>query len=340
MKITSFSTVTALGLLLLAGCGKESSNSQAKKTYALKYSVFFPPTHVQAKLAVEWAEEIKKRTDGQVQITVFPGGSLTKADQCYQGVVDGISDIGMSALAYTRGRFPLMELLDLPMGYADGASATRIANELYATYQPKELADTQVMYVHAHGPGILASQKPLSTLADLKGVKVRATGFSAKVVEQLGGSPVSMPQGETYEALQKGVVDATFCPIETLKGWKQGEVIKSVTDSSCIGYTTVFFVAMNLKTWGQLPPALQKIISQVNAEWITKHGQVWNEADQAGLAYVKELKHEVIALSAEEQAAWRKQVEPLLKENADKADAKGLKGSEFLAALREKVGKK
>jgi TRAP-type C4-dicarboxylate transport system substrate-binding protein len=340
MKTTLLTTLTAVSLFLVAGCGKDSAQDGAKKTYSLKYSVFFPPTHVQAKLATEWAEEIKKRTEGQVQITVFPGGSLTKADQCYQGVVDGISDLGMSALAYTRGRFPLMELLDLPVGYPDGASATRIANELYAAYQPKELADTQVMYVHAHGPGILASQKAINTLADLKGLKIRATGFSAKVVEQLGGSPVSMPQGETYEALQKGVVDATFCPVETLKGWKQGEVIKSVTDSSCIGYTTVFFVSMNLKAWQQLPPALQKIIQQVNTEWIVKHGQSWNEADEAGLAYVKELKHAVIPLSTDEQAAWRKQVEPLLKENADKADAKGLKGSEFLAALRKKVGKK
>ena len=197
MKTTLLTTLTAVSLLMIVGCGKEGAQDGAKKTYSLKYSVFFPPTHVQAKLATEWADEIKKRTDGRVQITVFPGGSLTKADQCYQGVVDGISDIGMSALAYTRGRFPLMELLDLPMGYPDGASATRIANELYKTYQPKELTDTKVMYVHAHGPGILASQKAINNLGDLKGLKIRATGFSAKVVEQLGGSPVSMPQGET-----------------------------------------------------------------------------------------------------------------------------------------------
>lgn len=340
MKKTTLSTLAALSLLMVAGCGKEVAQPSAKKTFNLKYSVFFPPTHVQAKLATEWAEEVKKRTDGQVQITVFPGGSLTKADQCYQGVVDGVSDIGMSALAYTRGRFPLMELLDLPVGYPDGVAATRIANELYATHKPKELDDVKVMYVHAHGPGILASQKPLKTLADLPGTKIRATGFSAKVVEQLGASPISMPQGETYEALQKGVVDATFCPVETLKGWKQGEVIKCVTDSSCIGYTTVFFVAMNLKAWQQLPPELQKVIEQVNQEWIVKHGQVWNEADQAGLAYIKELKREIISLPAEEQAAWRQKVEPLLKENADKADKKGLPGSKFLAELQEKVGKK
>jgi TRAP-type C4-dicarboxylate transport system substrate-binding protein len=341
MKTLTLSTFAALSLLMVTGCGNEAgSTAGGKKTFTLQYSVFFPPTHVQAKLATEWAEEIKRRTDGQVRITIFPGGALTKADQCYQGVVDGISDIGMSAFAYTRGRFPLMELLDLPVGYPDGVSATRIANELYTAYQPKELESTKVMYVHAHGPGILASQKPIKTLADLPGLKIRATGFSAKVVEQLGGSPISMPQGETYEALQKGVVDSTFCPIETLKGWKQGEVIKFITDSSCVGYTTVFFVTMNLRTWQQLPPEIQKIIEQVNAEWIVKHGQAWNEADEAGLAFVKELKHEVISLSADEQTAWRKKIEPLLKDNADKVDKKGLPGTKFLADLQKKIEKK
>jgi TRAP-type C4-dicarboxylate transport system substrate-binding protein len=95
------------GVLTLCGCGRPNGAADgAAKPVTLTYSVFFPPTHVQARLAGEWAEAIKLRSGGQVQITVFSGGVLTKADQCYQGVVDGVSDIGMSAFAYTRGRFP------------------------------------------------------------------------------------------------------------------------------------------------------------------------------------------------------------------------------------------
>jgi TRAP-type C4-dicarboxylate transport system substrate-binding protein len=330
-------TCLAAGVLtaavLVAGCGKQEQGT----SYKLTYSVFFPPTHVQAKLASAWADEIKTRTGGKVQITVFSGGSLTKADQCYQGVADGVSDIGMSAFAYTRGRFPLLEGLDLPVGYPDGVSATRIANALYAKYQPAECKGVKMLYIHAHGPGVLASKKPVLGLADLKGLKVRATGFSAKVVESLGGSPVSMPQGETYEALQKGVVDATFCPIETLKGWKQGEVINCMTDSKCIGYTTAFFVAINKEKWAALPADIQKTFETVSAEWIAKHGQAWNDADDEGLAYLKELKRDILPLTPAEQTLWIERVAPLLQDFSARAEQKALPGTAFLNDLKAAV---
>jgi len=316
-------------VVLMTGCGKRE-----RAAYEFTYSVFFSPTHVQAKLAEAWAKEIGERSGGQIRITVFSGGMLTKAEQCYQGVVDGVSDIGMSGFAYARGRFPLLELLDLPVGYPDGMSATRIANEIFFRWQPEETADTKIMYLHAHGPGILASKKPVNTLADMQGMKIRATGFSSKIVESLGASPISMPQGDTYEALQKGVVDATFCPIEALKGWKQGEVTKCVTDSACIGYTTAFYVTFNKQKWESLPEDLQKMILQVNKEWMAKHGQAWNDADAQGTEFARGLGHTFIQLSAEEQGVWREKVEPLLVDTAAKVDQRGLPGSDVLKAIQ------
>ncbi len=177
------------------------------------YSIFFPPTHVQCEAAVAWAKEVEKRSGGRVKINTFPGGSLTQAPQVYDGVVNGISELGMSCFAYTRGRFPLLEGLDLPLGYPNGKVATQVANAMVQKYAPQEIADTHVLYVHAHGPGILASKKPVRTLEDVAGLKIRATGLSAKIVENLKGTPVGMSQPETYEALQKGVVEATLCPI-------------------------------------------------------------------------------------------------------------------------------
>ena len=334
MNFKWLSVFITLSVVLLGGCGERQEQDPLRKQYKFTYSVFFPPTHVQARLAVEWAQEIRERSGGQIQISVFSGGALTKADQCYRGVTEGISDLGMSAFAYTRGRFPMLEMLDLPVGYPDGVTATRVANEIYFRWKPKEAENTEIMYLHAHGPGVLASKKPIRSLADLHGLKIRATGFSSKVVESLGASPISMPQGETYEALQKGVVDATFCPIETLRGWKQGEVIQYVTDSSCIGYTTVFYVTMNKKKWASLPEGLQQLVRQVNFEWMEKHAQAWNEADAAGLAFVQELKREVIPLSAEEQEAWRQKVEPLLADSAGRVDQKGLPGSDLLKEIQ------
>lgn len=133
------------------------------KTLDLTYSVFFPSTHGQCQAAMDWAREIEKRSQGKVKITVFPGGTLTSAAQCYDGVVSGISDLGMSCFAYTRGRFPLMETLDLPLGYPDGRTASLVANDFVRKFRPKELDDVKLLYIHAHGPGLLHTKAPVKT---------------------------------------------------------------------------------------------------------------------------------------------------------------------------------
>ncbi len=270
---------------------------------------------------------------------MYPGGSLSKAPQVYEGVVNGISDIGMSCFAYTRGRFPLLEGLDLPVGYPNGLTATKAANEMIKKHNPKEVADTHVLYIHAHGPGLLASKKPVRSLEDIKGLKVRATGLSSKIVASLGGSPVAMSQPETYEALQRGVVEATFCPIETLKGWKQGEVIDYVIDTSVIGYTTSMFVVMNNDKWNSLPADIQKIFDEVCAEWIIRHGEAWDEADAQGREFVKELKRETITLPVEEQAKLKTAVEPILSEYVKTTTEKELPGDVFLKDLQDILAK-
>ncbi len=101
----------------------------------------------------------------------------------------------------------------------------------YEKFKPKELADTQIMYLHGHGPGIFHTKKPVKKMEDLKGMKIRCTGTSAKVASALGATPVAMAQTETYDALEKGVVDGLLSPLEALKGWKFVEVTKCTTEN-------------------------------------------------------------------------------------------------------------
>ncbi|MBN1613421.1 MAG: TRAP transporter substrate-binding protein [Deltaproteobacteria bacterium] len=304
-------------------------------TTELTYSVFFPPSHGQAKAAEAWAKEVEKRTNGRIKIKIFAGGTLTPADQCYDGVLKGISDLGMSCFAYTKGRFPVMEALDLPLGYPNGRVATRVANDFYKKFKPSELEDVKVLYIHAHGPGLLHTKKPVKTLKDVKGLKIRSTGLSAKVTESLGAVPVAMPQGATYEALQKGVVDGTLGPIEVLKGWKQGEVVKFTTDCSGIGYTTAMFVVMNQKKWNELPKDVQKIMEDVSSEWIDIHGEAWDQLDTEGRQFSLGLGNKIIPLSKRESLRWKKAVRPILDEYVKAAEGKGLPGRK---AVREAEG--
>jgi TRAP-type transport system periplasmic protein len=317
--------------------GVALASPAAAQTTNLTYSIFFPPSHGQCKAAMSWAKEIEKRTNGQVAIQIFPTGTLTKPQQCYDGVVNGISDIGMSVFAYTRGRFPVMEALDLPLGYPSGKVATRAANAYYQKFRPAELNDVKVLYLHGHGPGLLHTQKPVRSMEDMKGLKIRSTGLSARIVEALGGVPVAMPQNAAYEALQKGVVEGTFAPMETLKGWKQAEVIKDTTDCRAIGYTTAMYVVMNRGKWAKLPADVQKVFEEVSREWIDVHGEQWDKDDAAGREYTLSLGNQILELSAAETARWEQAVQPIMDDYAATVSAKGLDGKAYISTLKELI---
>jgi len=309
------------------------------KTINLTYSNFFPPTHGHSIAAANMIKEIEKRTNGRVKISYFPGGTLTKPRVCYDGVVKGISDIGMSCFAYTRGRFPVMEAVDLPFGYKSGKVATRVAYEFYKKMNPKELQDVKVLVIHAHGPGVLAAKKDVNSLSDIKGMKIRCTGLSSKLAKYLGAAPVGMPQNQAYEALQKGVVEGTFCPIEVLKGWKQGEVIDYVIETKALGYTTAMFVVMNKKKYESLPPDIQRIFDEVGEEWVDVHGDVWDSADRAGLKFVIELGKNIHGLSPAQEKKWVQSISPIIFEYQSKMEKKGLPGKKAVKVLRGLVAK-
>ena len=318
--------------LLLSACSpSRDPDAPPPPEYRLTYSIFFPAMHLQTQTAIAWAREIETLTSNRVAIASYPFGSLTKPEPCWQGILSGISDLGMSCFSYTPGRFPLLEALDLPLGWPDGLTATRVATALAQKYAPAETASAHLLLVHAHGPGILATRDPVRTLDDLRQLRVRGTGLSAGIIRLLGATPVGMPQSDTYDALQKGIVEGTFCPVETLKGWKQGETIRCVTDTKAIGYTTAMFVAMNRDTWNRLPPDIQQVFADVSAEFVDRHGLAWNEADAQGWDFVRDLDREILTLDPDEEARWADAVAPLLDAYVARTSARGLPGADFLA---------
>lgn len=318
-------TLVALAVLCVA------LPTLAQAETKLTYSTFFPPTNHQSKLAEAWCKEVEKRTNGKVKIEYYPGQTLTKAPQCYDGVVEGISDIGFSVLAYSRGRFPVMAAVDLPLGYKTAAQATATANAVYEKFQPKEFDDVEVMYFHGHGPGLLfTTKKPVKSLADMQGLKIRSTGNSAKLVKALGGTPVAKSMSENYQLLQKGVVDGSMHPIESNKSFKLGEVCKFGTDDFDVAYTTAFFIVMNKERWASLDDDSQKAIREINKEWAVKHAKAWDEADVLGRQFLLDQGGEIITLSADESAKWVEAAKPVLEGYVTETSKKGLDGKAIL----------
>ncbi len=330
MKKFSVALVSAVLFISIFHVSVPSGSFAADGTIKLNYSCFFPAPHKNSILSEAWCREIEKRTNGKVAISFFPGGTLTPAPQTYDSVVTGIADIGFSVFAYSRGKFPLLEVIDLPLGYKSGAQATELINAFYAKFQPKELDEVKVLYLHAHGPGVLHSKAPISTLDDFKGKKIRATGLAAKIVTAFGGAPVGTTMPETYDALRTGVAEGAMSPVEALKGWKWGEVVSSTTLNYASAYSTGMFVIMNKAKWNALPPEVQKVFTEVSLEWIPKQGNTWDEIDTEGLEFVKAKNSKIITLSPEEDSKWAEKVKPLLDEYVATAKSKGLPGEEAL----------
>ena len=321
---------------LFGACAKP-----AAEVIELNYSIFFPPTHLHSVLGAEWAKEINERTNGRVNITCFPGGSLIKAPQTYDGVVEGIADIGMSLFAYTAGRFPAFEVVDLPHAYPNGWVATKVANDFYKEFKPAEVDDVHLLYLHAHGPGVVfTTKKPVRKMEDLKGLVIRSTGVGAKIISALGAEGYGASQGEAYELMAKGTVDGSFTPREVLKGWKQAEVVKYVTGCYDVGNTTSMFVVMNKNKWDSLPGDIQKAFTQVSKDWIEKHGKVWDYYDKVAIDFFFSLGggREVIELSPQEMARWvNTAVAPLISKYISEKTAMGLPAADYDKYLVKRV---
>ncbi len=309
-------------------------------TYNFTYSTFFPPTHIQTKVPEAWIKEIDERSKGQIKIQLFTGGSLTPAPQIYDGVVKGISDFGLSVLAYSPGRFPVLSAVDNPLGFPNAFVATRVINGLNEKFKPKEVTDVHVCYLFAHGPGVLHTvNKPVNKLEDVKGLKIRSTGTSQLIVRALGAAPVAMSQGETYDALKKNIADGTLVPLEALEGYKQAEVLKYTTLTYSCAYSQGFFVAMNLKKWNSLPPELQKIITEVSKKYEDITAKAWGDSDDSGRAFSLKLGHEFIKLSDAESARFKDAMKPVYAEYIKQAKEKGVDGEAIFKAVEEMVAK-
>ena len=312
------------------------------KPITLSLSHFFPPTHfVNTEMVAQWVKEVEEASGGQVKINVFPGGTLLKARETYDGIVSGTGDIGVGVFAYTRGRFPVMEGFELPGIYFGSCTATTmVAVEGVKKFKPKELEDTKLMFFYSVGPGSLYSKKKVTTLADMKGMRIRATGLTAKSIEALGAVPVAMPMPEAYEALSKGVVGGNIGPPEILKGWKQAEVTKYITILPPV-YNSIQYCVMNLKKWNSLPPDVRKAIEKVNEGFNVKAGQIWDSQMKAnGIDYgVKEHGMQIVRLSEEDNKKAMETMQPLLDDYVARMNKKGLPGKEIVDFVKENAAK-
>lgn len=299
-------------------------------TMKLRLSAMWPPQHPHTKLLDQWGKDIEKATNGRVSVTVFASNTLSPPMQVFDNTVKGIVDVGCTLLAYAPGRLPLSEVLQLPLGYRSGYQATKLANAYYKKFRPKEFNDVKLMFLHGAAPGFLFTKKPIKSIDEAKGLRIRANAENIGIVKAIGAAPVTMPVSEAYDALSRGVVDGTLFPLEALQGFKIGEVVKTVLENHGISYMTSLYVIMNKDKWNKISPEDQKAIEKINEEYIEKFGKQWTDLDAKAKEFAKSKGVTFVSVSKEEEAETAKKMKPVLDEYLKMTKSKGLPGEEAL----------
>jgi len=294
----------------------------------------FPPAPTFPCVQMErWKEEVEKRTGGKVAIKTFPGGTLLGAKNMMDGVIAGQADIGCLCMAYQPGRFLVTNATALPVGFPDATVASLALWDLYKKYKPEAFAKVKALTMFTCAPANIYAKKPVKNLEDLKGLELRASGGVAQALKALGATPVGMPQSETPEALQKGVVQGAASSLETLMDFKYAEICKYVTIFN--GPVYPFAVVMNMDKWNSLPKDVQDVMDGLGVEQAFWTGKYMDEHVNKSIEWSKKNHNiEITKLTKKELAEWNKLLKPLIDTWITQAKAKGLPARDILRDIR------
>lgn len=313
----------------------------------LNFAHFMPSASWQhQEFFTAWERAVEEQSGGRIDVTIFPAQTLGKAPQGYDNARTGVADIAWTVQGYTAGRFPLSHVVELP-GLFDTAEVGSCAfQKLYDSGALEdEYGDTHVLFVHTHGPGHLhTSETPVTTLADLEGLKIRhPTQVIGDLLEDLGAEPVGMPAPQIYESMQRGTIDGYMLPWEAVKGFRVHEVSDHHTEFGF--YALAFVLTMNKATYEGLPPDLREVVdANSGLDWAIRAGRGFDAGDRVGkeVALGNGTLHEI---AGAERDKWEAAAERVTEAYIAELNARGLPGSEtyeavqgYVAECRDELG--
>jgi len=256
----------------------------AQQSVTLKFHTFMAPqSNVWLSMHKPWMEKVEKDSGGRIKFEAYPAMQLGGTPvQLYDQARDGVVDVVWTLPGNTAGRFPRIEVFELPFVMNNAEATSKAYWEYFQTQCPDEFKETQVLALHVHGPGMFHSaNKQIKTAADLKGMKVRGpTRQVTKLLGSLGATPVGMPLPQIPDALSKGTIEACVIPWEVVPSVKVHELTKFHSEFDSSGpalYTTTFVMAMNKAKYDALAPDLKKVIDansgMATSAWLGKTQQ-------------------------------------------------------------------
>lgn len=246
----------------LAAIGLACAASAFAQSKPLVYSSYLPPTHASNKHGLEpLFKAVEQDTRGSLKIELHPGGSMVPGKGTLQAMRDGLIDGGFAVSLYHQNEIPLnVAFSDLALLAEDPLATMGAINEtvlLHCKECLDEYAKYKTVYLGAYSttPYVMMCKKPVQTLADLKGLKMRAAGtVYGRLATALGGVPVTITNAEAYEALQRGQLDCMIGAISWLQTLSLWDTTKNVIDLPMGAYFGGAFIAFNEGSWKKMKP--------------------------------------------------------------------------------------
>jgi len=307
----------------------------------LTYGSINPSTHTYSIADKAWIDKITKDTGGLVQITPYWDGTLLSKKEATDELAKGVADIGYCSPGYSTKPYPIHTgTLGFYYGVPDYQARRAIYDQLTKDF-PQIEAEFEGIKILATSVGStyqLITNKPVRTINDFKGLKLKGTGVFLEVLKALGAEGVSVPMTEVYTQLDKGLIDGCLAPYETFASLHFGEVAKYCT---VLNMTSAVYPTrgMNLNSWNKLPADIQKVFKDNIAFWSAQDDEQRFNQDKTG--YDTAIKDGVtfIELSPQDLAKYNQVVEQVMLAEASKLDAQGLPGTKMYQEIRQLASK-
>jgi TRAP-type C4-dicarboxylate transport system substrate-binding protein len=345
MRIARRSLLQGLGATVAAPAVLGTAFGQAAQVTLKMHHFLSPLSNGHAKFLAPWAKQVETDSGGRIKIDIFPAMQLGGAPpQLFDQARDGVADIVWTLPGNTPGRFPLIEVFELPFVPSRRALVNSQAVQDFAQQQLKnEFREVHPICFWAHDHGLVHANRQVKSLEDLRGLKLRfPTRLAGEALRALGATAIGMPIPQVPQALVQSVIDGCVVPWEVVPAIKVHEMLKFHTEipGSPTLYTTTFVLAMNKPKYERLPADLKAVLDRHSGQVAaTMAGRMWDAEGVIVSEMVKGRGNTVTTLTTEEAARWRKATEPVIEAWTRQMKQRGADGGKLLETARALLAK-
>lgn len=335
-----------LGGAALASAVLPSRPGRAAPDVTLRLHHFLPPSSTfHQRMGGPWAERVRAQSGGRIGVELYPAMQLGGSPpSLFDQARDGVVDLAWTLTGYTPGRFPRIEVMELPFVTASAAATSQAAHTLWETRLPDELRGVKILCVHTHHPGSLHDRgRAVRTPADLEGMKLRApTRVVNRMLAALGALPIGMPVPQVPEALSRGVIGGAVLPFEVALPLRVHELVDhhTIFTGSRGLYTSVFVFVMNEASYEALPDDLRAVIdANSGLELARIFGEAMDGGEVAGLEAARGRGNTFTEIGEAERVPWIAATASVTEVWLAEAEAAGFDGRALLDEARALVAR-